>query len=58
VIIRKNSYANRSQRGADTQAVLMSIHRTLHQRGHDLLATITQALHDYLQTGTLPPLPP
>jgi transposase len=58
VIIRKNSYANRSQRGADTQAVLMSIHRTLHQRGHDPLATITQALHNYLQIGKLPPLPP
>jgi len=29
VIIRKNSYGNRSQRGADTQAVLMSIYRTL-----------------------------
>jgi len=29
VIIRKNSYGNRSHRGADTQAVLMSIYRTL-----------------------------
>ena len=29
VIIRKNSYGNRSQRGADCQAVLMSIFRTL-----------------------------
>lgn len=35
VIIRKNSYGNRSERGADTQAVLMSIYRTLKQRGHD-----------------------
>jgi transposase len=58
VIIRKNSYCNRSQRGADTQAVLMSIYRTLKQRGHDPLATITQALTDYLRTGILPPLPP
>ena len=58
VVIRKNSYCNRSQRGADTQAVLMSIYRTLKQRGHDPLATITQALTDYLRTGTLPPLPP
>lgn len=58
VIIRKNSYCNRSERGADTQAVLMSIYRTLKQRGHDPLATITQALTDYLRTGTLPPLPP
>jgi hypothetical protein len=58
VIIRKNSYCNRSQRGADVQAVLMSVYRTLKQRGHDPLATITQALSDYLRTGTLPPLPP
>jgi transposase len=58
VIIRKNSYANRSRRGADTQAVLMSIYRTLKQRGHDPLATITQALSEYLRTGKLPPLPP
>jgi hypothetical protein len=58
VIIRKNSYCNRSQRGADTQAVLMSIYRTLKQRGHDPLATLTQALTEYLRTGILPPLPP
>jgi transposase len=58
VIIRKNSYCNRSQRGADAQAVLMSIYRTLKQRGHDPLATITHALSDYLRTGKLPPLPP
>jgi transposase len=57
VIIRKNSYASRSQRGADTQAVLMSIYRTLKQRGHDPLQTITNALSKYLTTGQLPPLP-
>lgn len=58
VIIRKNSYCNRSQRGADTQAVLMSIYRTLKQRGHDPLATLTNALRQFLQTRKLPPLPP
>ena len=58
VIIRKNSYGNRTQRGADCQAVLMSIYRTLKQRGHDPLATITNALSDYLTTGKLPDLPP
>jgi len=58
VIIRKNSYGNRSQRGADCQAVLMSIYRTLKQRGHDPLATVTRALTDYLTTGKLPALPP
>jgi transposase len=58
VIIRKNSYGNRSERGADTQAVLMSIYRTLKQRGHDPLKTITDALAEYLKTGKLPSLPP
>ena len=35
VIIRKNSYGNRSERGADCQSALMSVFRTLKQRGHD-----------------------
>lgn len=58
VIIRKNSYGNRSERGADTQAVVMSIFRTLKQRGHDPIRTITDAIATYLKTGQLPPLPP
>jgi transposase len=57
VIIRKNSYANRSEAGADMQAVLMSVFRTLKQRGHNPLQTIVQALRTYLLTGQLPPLP-
>jgi len=57
VIIRKNSYANRSEAGADMQAVLMSIFRTLKQRGHNPLQTIASALRTYLTTGQLPPLP-
>ncbi len=57
VIIRKNSYGNRSQRGADCQAVLMSVMRTLKQRGHDPITTICNALATYLKTGLLPPLP-
>ena len=57
VIIRKNSYGNRSERGADCQSVLMSIFRTLKQRGHDPIRTIVNALADYLTTGQLPPLP-
>jgi transposase len=57
VIIRKNSYGNRSERGADCQSVLMSIFRTLKQRGHDPVKTITDALASYLTTGRLPPLP-
>ena len=57
VIIRKNSYGNRSLRGADCQSVLMSVFRTLKQRGHDPVRTITDALASYLTTGKLPPLP-
>jgi hypothetical protein len=58
VIIRKNSYGNRSARGADAQAVLMSVFRTLKQRGHDPIQTVVQSLATYIRTGQLPPLPP
>lgn len=58
VIIRKNSQSNRSQRGAHTQAVLMSVYRTLKQRGHPPIETIIQTIKTYLTTGQLPPLPP
>lgn len=58
VIIRKNSLSNRSERGAATQSVLMSIYRTLKQRGHPPLETIIGAIECYLSTGQLPPLPP
>jgi hypothetical protein len=58
VIIRKNTHGNRSQRGADCQAVLMSIYRTLKQRGHNPLQTITHALIEYVTTGKVPALPP
>jgi transposase len=58
VIIRKNSQCNRSQRGAHTQALLMSVYRTLKQRGHPPIETITHAIRTYLRTGQLPPLPP
>jgi hypothetical protein len=57
VILRKNSQSNRSDRGAATQSVLMSVYRTLRLRGHDPTKTITNALKTYLTTGKLPPLP-
>ena len=57
VVLRKHSQSNRSDRGARTQAVLMSVYRTLHLRDHDPLQSITDALRTYLQTGHLPPLP-
>lgn len=57
VILRKNSYGNRSQRGADCQAVLMSVFRTLKQRGHDPIQTVVEAIEHYLTHKQLPPLP-
>lgn len=56
VIIRKNSQSNRSEKGAMTQAVLMSIYRTLKLRGHDPIKTVAEALRTYTATGHLPPL--
>ncbi len=57
VIIRKNSLCNRSDEGARTQAVLMSVYRTLRLRGHDPAKTIADTLRQLLRTGTLPPQP-
>jgi len=57
VILRKNSQSNRSEKGAATQAVLMSVYRTLKLRGHNPMDTIATALRTYLTTGELPPLP-
>jgi len=57
VIIRKNSQSNRSDKGTSTQAILMSIFRTLKLRGHDPLETVVAALRTYTAAGHLPPLP-
>lgn len=57
VLMRKASYGNQSDRGADTRAVLMSVFRTLKRRGHDPLRVLTAALRTYAATGQLPPLP-
>jgi len=57
VIIRKNSLANRSDRGATTQAVLMSIYQSLKLRGLDPIQTTVDALREYVSNGKLPELP-
>lgn len=57
VILRKNSQSNRSDRGAATQAVLMSVYRTLKLRGLNPTKTIAEGLKAYLITRQLPPLP-
>ena len=57
VILRKNSQSNRSDAGAATQAVLMSVFRTLKMRGLNPIPTLVEALRTYVRTGQLPPLP-
>ena len=57
VSVRKNSHANGSEEGAETQAVLMSVFRTLKQRGHNPVSAVLDAVRAYLRTGQLPPLP-
>ena len=57
VIMRKNSQSNRSGKGAATQAILMSVHRTLKLRGLPPIETMIDALKVYMATGQLPPLP-
>lgn len=57
VIARKNSYANGSEAGAETQAVLMSVFRTLKQRGHNPVSAVLNAVRASLGSGQLPPLP-
>ena len=57
VILRKAGQSNRSEQGAATQSVLMTVFRTLKLRGLDPIAAVTDALRRYVQTGELPALP-
>lgn len=57
VIARKNFFQNASARGAQTQAILMTVYRTLKLRDHDPLETLADALTIFIATGKMPPLP-
>lgn len=56
VLIRKNSYGNRSDDGAETQSILMSIFQTLKQRGVSPTDVLGYALRQYCLTGIVPSL--
>lgn len=58
VIMRKNSYSNRSDAGAETQSVLMTVFRTLKQRGRNPIDAVVSALRQYNLAGQPPLLPP
>ena len=54
---RKNSYANGSEKVAQTQATFMTIRRTLKMRGHNPVKVLVNALKSYVLSAQLPPLP-
>lgn len=51
VIIRKNSYGNASRAGADTQAVLMSLLRTMKLRGQDPLDELVTMVKGHIRAN-------
>jgi len=54
VVMRKNSYCNRSADGAKTQAILMSVFQTLKQRGVQGTDIVVDALRQYITTKKIP----
>ena len=57
VVMRKNSYCNRSVEGARTQAILMSVFQTLKQRGYQGTDIVIETLRQVITTKRLTPLP-
>jgi transposase len=57
VIMRKNSYGNRSKRGAQTQAILMSAFRTCQLRGIDPFAFLVSSVAAAIRSGSPLPIP-
>jgi len=56
VTSRKNSYCNRSERGAEVQAIMMSIFKTLELRGIDPVRYLEESIRNQISTGILLPL--
>jgi hypothetical protein len=52
VIMRKNYFGNRSMRGAETQAILMSVFRTCHLRGIDPIGFLAESVAAAIRTGS------
>jgi transposase len=52
VIMRKNSYGNRSKGGAQTQAILMSIFRTCQLRRIDPIAFLAESVAAAIRSGS------
>jgi transposase len=57
VIMRKNYFGNRSMRGAETQAILMSLFRTCKLRGIDPISFFADSVAAAIRTGSPLPIP-
>lgn len=57
VVMRKVCRGNQSANGAETQAILLTIFRTLRRRNRDPLTEVVKALTHYCKEKTLPPFP-
>ena len=57
VIMRKNYFGNRSMRGAEAQAILMSLFRTCHLRGIDPIAFLAESVAAAIRSGAPLPIP-
>ena len=53
---RKISYGNRSERGSQAQAILMSIFRTYHLRGINPFMALKSSVETWISTGSVAPL--
>lgn len=58
VVSRKTSYGNRSDEGADVQAMLLSIFRTLELRGYNPVNALLFLVQEHLRMGKPMTLPP
>jgi hypothetical protein len=57
VLIRKNIFANGSEAGAQTQAIFMTILRTLKMRNHNPVQILVDALKTHVRSAQLPSWP-
>lgn len=57
VVMRKNSYGNHSKRGAQAQAILMSIFRTFQLRGIDPIGSLAASVAAAIRSGSPLPIP-
>jgi hypothetical protein len=55
--MRKNYFGNRSMRGAETQAILMSVFRTCHLRGIDPISFLADSVASAIRSRSPLPIP-